>query len=39
MNTFTRREFLKTSSAGAVIISFSLSVEAAPSNNYGLRDP
>jgi len=39
MNTFTRREFLKTSSAGVLMVSFSLSVEAAPTNQYGLRDP
>ena len=39
MNTFTRREFLKTSSAGVLMVSFSLSLEAAPTNQYGLRDP
>ena len=39
MNTFTRREFLKTSSAGVLMVSFSLSVEAAATNKYGLRDP
>jgi len=39
MHTSTRREFLKTSSAGALMVSFSLSLEAAPNNNYGLRGP
>ena len=39
MDKFTRRDFLKTSSAGVLMVSFSLSVEAAVSNQYGLREP
>ena len=39
MDKFTRRDFLKTGSTGVLMVSFSLSVEAAISNQYGLREP
>ncbi len=39
MNTFTRREFLKTSGAGVLMVSFSLGSLANASTSQGLRDP
>jgi len=38
MNAFTRREFLKASGAGMLVVSFSMGSNAA-SANYGLRPP
>lgn len=38
MNAFTRREFLKASGAGMLVVSFSMGVNSA-SANYGLRPP
>jgi len=39
MNTFTRREFLKTSGAGVLMVSFSLGSLANASTSQGLREP
>ena len=39
MNTFTRREFLKTSGAGVLMVSFSLGSIANANTSQGLRDP
>jgi nicotinate dehydrogenase subunit B len=39
MNTFTRREFLKTSGAGVLMVSFSLGSLANASTSQSLRDP
>jgi CO/xanthine dehydrogenase Mo-binding subunit len=39
MNTFTRREFLKTSGAGVLMVSFSLGSIVNASTSQGLRDP
>lgn len=38
MNAFTRREFLKASGAGMLVVSFSMGANSA-SANYGLRPP
>ena len=38
MNAFTRREFLKASGAGMLVVSFSMGSNTA-SANYGLRPP
>ncbi len=38
MNAFTRREFLKASGAGMLVVSFSMGANSA-SANYGLRTP
>ena len=39
MNTFTRREFLKVSGAGALVVSFSFTGQATANTNQRLRAP